>query len=133
MTHRVCGLLTAILVAAICCAPQEAPSDREAIESIADDIEAGVMTGDLMKIENHLSSQAKQNGYEANRFLGECSYDDVSPQFAAQNIKIMSDSAHLDFVLMPSDATYSDTLSRSHVRLLKSIKWKVESFHLVRN
>ncbi len=133
MTHRICVLLTAILVAAICCAPQKAISDREAIEAITGDLESGVTTGDLMKIENHLSPQAKQNGYEANRFLIECSYDDVSTQLAAQNIKVMSDSAHLSFVLMPSDAIYSDSLSRSHVRLLKTIKWKIESFHLVRN
>ena len=133
MILRIYALLTAILFATICCAPQEATSDREAIEAIAGDLESGVMTGDLMKIENHLSSRAKQNGYEANRFLIECSYDDVSPQFAAQNIRVMSDSAHLSFVLMPSDATYADSLSRSHVRLLKTVKWKIESFHLVRN
>lgn len=133
MTHRICSILTAILIIFICCTPQEAPPDREVIESIADDLETGVLTGDLMKIENHLSAQAKQNGFEAKRFLGECSYGNISPQFAAQNIVIMSDSAQLSFVLAPSDAAYSDSLSRSHVRLLKDIKWKVESFELIKN
>ncbi len=127
------GALLLFFIVVLCCVPNKESSDREAIEKIASDLESGIMNGDLTKIANHLSSQAKQNGYEANRFLIECSYDDTSTIFMARNIKVMADSAHLSFVIMPSDQVYADSLQRSLIRLRKSRKWKIESYNLVRN
>jgi hypothetical protein len=116
------------------CASRERIDDRALIESIADDIEAAVGSGDLLKIERHLSSQAKQRGYEANRFLMECSYGaEVPPELTARTIKVMGDSAHLAFALMPTGMPYSDSLSRSVVRLMRIDTWKIASFHLAKN
>jgi hypothetical protein len=64
----------------------------------------------------------------------DCSYgDSVSPAFTARTIKVMGDSAHLAFALMPTGMLYGDSLPRSIVRLVKVDTWKIASFHLTRN
>ncbi len=125
-------LMTAIVIAA--CSPGEPLDDRTVIEKVADDLVAAVSSGDLMKVDEHLSLQAKRQGFEANRFLMDCSYgDSVSPELTARTIKVMGDSAHLAFALMPTGMQYADSLPRSIVRLVKVDTWKIASFHLTRN
>ena len=116
------------------CSPGEKPDDKNIIEKIAGDIEQGVLRSDLTKIDAHFSFQAKQHGYEANRFLMACSYgDSMSPEFSSMNVEIMGDSARISFILMPTGMQYSDSLPRSVVRLIKTDRWEIASFDLVRN
>ena len=130
--RMICCIGALVLVAG--CTPTDSRSDREIIGSIADELEAGVKTGDMLKIDRHLSHQAKQEGYEANRFLMECSYaDSIAPNLTARSMKVMDDSAHLSFVLMPEDLQYSDSLPKCLVRLMKADTWKISSYHLIRN
>ena len=125
-------LIAATVIAA--CSPGEPPDDRAIIEKIADDLVVGVSSGDLMKVDKHLSLQAKREGFEANRFLMDCSYgDSAASELTARTIKVMGDSAHLAFALMPTGMQYADSLSRSVVRLVKVDTWKIASFHLTRN
>lgn len=125
-------LVTAIAITA--CAPGEPPDDRAIIEKIADDLQTAVSSGDLLKVDKHLSLQAKRQGFEANRFLMECSYgDSATTEITARTIKVMGDSAHLAFALMPTGMLYADSLSRSVVRLVKVDTWKIVSFDLARN
>jgi len=122
------------LVLIVGCTPTDSRSDREIIGSIADELESSLMTGDMLKIDKHLSHQAKQEGFEANRFLMECSYaDSITPKLTARSIKVMDDSAHLGFVLMPEDLQYTDSLPKCLVRLIKSDTWKISTYHLTRN
>ena len=125
-------LLATIVIAA--CSPGEPLDDRAIIEKVADDLVAAVSSGDLLKVDKHLSLQAKRQGFEANRFLMECSYgDSATPEITARTIKVMGDSAHLAFALMPTGMQYADSLPRSIVRLVKVDTWKIASFHLTRN
>jgi hypothetical protein len=121
-------------IVATACTPSEPPDDRAIIEKVADDLEAAVSSGDLLKVDEHLSLQAKRQGFEANGFLMDCSYgDSVSPSFTARTIKVMGDSAHLAFALMPTGMQYADSLPRSIVRLVKANTWMIVSFHVTRN
>jgi hypothetical protein len=125
-------LLATSVIAA--CSPGEPPDDRAVIEKIADDLQAAAGSGDLLKVDRHLSLQAKRQGFEANKFLMDCSYgDSVSTELTARTIKVMGDSAHLAFALMPTGMQYADSLPRSVVRLVKVDTWKIASFHLTRN
>ena len=127
-------LVLATALAVTACAPGEPPDDRVIIEQIADDLSAAVSSGDLLKVDKHLSLQAKRQGFEANRFLMDCSYgDSATSEFTARTIKVMGDSAHLDFALMPTGMQYADSLPRSVVRLVKVDTWEIASFHLTRN
>jgi hypothetical protein len=124
----------AALVFLFGCTASDSRSDREIISSIAKDLDVGVVTGDMMKIDKHLSREARQDGFEANKFMMECSYSDsLTPGLTAWSIKVMGDSAQLDFVLMPDGMQFSDSLPKSQIRLLKSDTWKVVSFQIARN
>lgn len=127
-------LLVMIAVVVVGCSTGEVPDDRTAIDLIADDLGAAVSSGDLMMVDKHLSHRAKLDGFEANRFLMECSLgESLTPELTARTIKVMGDSAHLTFVVMPTDSQFSDSLSRSLVRLMKSREWKIVSFDLIPN
>ncbi len=134
MTMKQFALLILVSTAIAACSTGQKTDDRTAINAIADDIEKGVGTGDLLMIEQHMSIAAKRQGYEANRFVVESSYGPSGePVFTARTIKVMGDSAHLAFVLMPMGMQFSDSLPRSIVRLAKDGTWKISSFHLTRN
>ena len=134
MTNRWLAIPMAALLTVVACCTARQVDDKTAINAIADDLEQGVVTGDLLKIEKHISMQARQSGYESNRFVMESSYGaSGSTDFTARTIKVMGDSAHLAFVLMPIGMHFSDTLMRSTVRLVKTDSWKIASFHLMRN
>lgn len=134
MTLRKPSMLILAVCIVVSCSSGEKLGDRAIIEKIADDIEAAVSTGDLMRIEKHLSVQAKREGLEANRFLMLSSYGSgVKTKLAGRSVSVMDDSAHLSFVLMPSEMQYSDTLATSVVRLIKTDTWEIVSFHLVKN
>ena len=134
MTSGKLCILILTLCAILGCSSGERLDDKAVIETIADDIERGVNTGDLLKIEKHLSMQAKRDGFEANRFLMLSSYGaGVAAELTARTVTVMGDSAHLSFVLMPAGMQYSDSLSISVVRLFKTDTWKIASFHLIKN
>jgi hypothetical protein len=115
------------------CSSEGKLDDRAVIEAIADDLGEGVRTGDLMKIDKHMTLQAKRQGFEGNRFLMECSYGAaVMPELKARTVKVMGDTAHLAFAVMPTGMPYNDSLPRSIVRLVKVGTWKIASFHISR-
>jgi hypothetical protein len=118
----------------IACSPVENRSDRQLIEDIMADLAEGAASGDLMKIETHLSTRAKQTGYDSNRFVMECSYGQgVQPEFNAQSIKVMGDSAHVMFVLQPLGRSFNNSQRRSFIRLTRSNEWEIESFEILKN
>jgi hypothetical protein len=124
-----------VIIALVCAGcPSPSGSEREAIEAIITDLEAGAQSGDLMRIDRHLSSQAKAGGFEANRFLMECSYGDVAkPAFTARTIQVMGDSAHVDFAILRAGAQYLIGMRKSDVRLMKSGRWQIVSYELLLN
>ena len=124
--------LVAIFLAG--CGPSEPVDDRAIIEGIADDMEAACGSGDLMKIDKHLSYQAKANGYDANRLLMELTYTDgLKPEFSSRSVRVMNDSAWLEFAVYPSTVSYSDILQKSKIRLMRSGGWKIATYDIYKN
>lgn len=134
MMRNKCLILLAAFLIIAGCGSTETVDDRTAIESIADDIQAAAETGDMMKIDKHLALQAKTDGYDANRMLMELSYPDaLKPMFKSRTVRVMGDSAWLEFAVYPHTMTYNDLLERSRVRLMRSGGWKIVTYDIRKN
>jgi len=134
MTRSMTLILALLLLGFLAGCGSTPEDDRAAIELIADDLGRAVDSDDMMMVEKHLSSQAKSDGYDGNRFLMECSYgEDVRAMFQARTVQLMGDSAHVMFEVMPAGATVAPPYQKTVVRLFKVSKWRVASFDVVRN
>jgi len=127
------GIL-AIIVVCLGCGPAETVDDRTAIESIADDIEKAVNSGDMMLIDKHLSLKAKSEGFDANRLLMELTYTNgLKPAFSSRSVRVMKDSAWLEFAVYPNTIGYSDFFEKSRIRLMRSGIWKIVTYDINKN
>ncbi len=134
MTRCLFLIPVAVFIIIAGCGSTETVDDRTAIEGIADDIEAAAETGDMMKIDKHLALQAKTDGYDANRMLMELSYPDaLKPMFKSRSVRVMDDSAWLEFAVYPHTTTYSDLFERSRVRLMRSGGWRIVTYDIRKN
>jgi len=127
-------LLAVITLAVLSCTSEEPPSDRELISKITNDIETAVQDHDMMKIDKHLSAMAKQEGFDANRFLMLSSYgEDYVPELTGWTVRVMDDSARVFFTLIEAGSLISDSTVQSVIRLKKEKDWQIMSYDIKKN